>query len=231
MTNKIIFTNTSTLDIFYPPKSASYFIPEWYKETQPFTSGRNIDTLGNGVTAATIKKCIPFFDAITSGYIIPLPADVYVKIIDGEQKYEWASHNLISTHFHKQAEFYPNKANMKEYPKFINPWAIKTPSGYSCLFTQPFHRPSIFTILDGVVDTDTYTAPVNFPFVFNEPDFEGIIPAGTPIAQVIPFKRESWKMELGSKEQETEVKTTLAQLNSKIFDRYKSMFWQKKSYR
>jgi hypothetical protein len=27
-------------------------------------------------------------------------------------------------------------------------------------------------------------------------DWEGIVEAGTPIAQVIPFKRESWKSEL-----------------------------------
>jgi hypothetical protein len=60
------------------------------------------------------------------------------------------------------------------------------------------HRPKIgVTILEGIVDTDGYNAAVQFPFIIDE-GFEGIIPAGTPIVQVIPFKREDWKMQIGN---------------------------------
>ena len=52
------------------------------------------------------------------------------------------------------------------------------------------HRESVFTIMDGIVDTDSYNALVNFPFFLNDWSYEGLIPAGTPMAQVIPFKRE-----------------------------------------
>jgi hypothetical protein len=32
---------------------------------------------------------MPVFDAITAGYIITSPADVYVSIKDGQQYFEW----------------------------------------------------------------------------------------------------------------------------------------------
>jgi hypothetical protein len=147
--------------------------------------------------------------------------------------YQWSWFNPIEFHPHQQLGEYPNsekKPVLADYPKWMNAWSIKTPPGYSCLFTQPFHRNSVFTILDGVVDTDTYTAPVHFPFTFNDWGFEGLIPAGTPIAQVIPFKRESWEMEIGKEIENEESKKVTVKLHTKFFDSYKSQFRQIKEY-
>jgi hypothetical protein len=113
----------------------------------------------------------------------------------------------------------------------MNPWSIKTEPGYSTLFVPPFHRESIFTILPGVVDTDQYSAAVNFPFVLNDWGFEGMIPAGTPMAQVIPFKRESWKMSLGSNKEIEKDKEITINVRSRFFDAYKSFYRQKKEYK
>jgi hypothetical protein len=113
----------------------------------------------------------------------------------------------------------------------MNPWSIRTPDGYSALFVQPFHRESIFAILPGIVDTDTYFAPVNFPFVLNDVAFEGLIPKGTPIAQVIPFKRESWTMAIGDAQEFVDLHKVTGQLATKAVDRYKSMFWMRKDYK
>jgi hypothetical protein len=228
--NKIIkFTNTSDFNNLEKPVPASTILPEWYKKTESYMSGKKTPT-GNGNTDATIKKCMPVFDAITSGYIIVLPADVYVSIKDGQQYFEWSNFGLVSFHPIEQAPEHPNR-KPHAYPKWNNPWAIKTPNGYSTLFVQPFHRESIFTILPGIVDTDSYTAPINFPFVINDPLFEGYISKGTPIAQVIPFKRDSWKMEFGKEKELNEQKNIKIQLETKFFDRYKSMFWNKKEYK
>ena len=183
-----------------------------------------------GETTATIKRCMPVFDAITAGYIITSPADVYVSIKDGVQHFSWPSFGLISFHPIVQAPNHPlNKEHA--YPKWMNPWGIETPKGYSTLFIQPLHRESVFTILPGIVDTDTYTSPVNFPFVVNDPNFEGLIPKGTPIAQVVPFKREGWQINIGSEKDLKKQMQIGAKLNSKFFDRYKSMFWSQKEYR
>lgn len=225
---KIIFTNTSGADI-EQPKPASRSVPDWYKNTQSYISGER-KPAGDGTTSATIKRCIPVFDAITAGYIIELPADVFVSVKDGTQWFEWSDFGLVQFHPIEQAPEHPDKKPFA-YPKWINPWSIATPKGYSTLFVQPFHRESVFTILPGIVDTDQYTPPVNFPFVINDPTFEGLIPKGTPIVQVIPFKRDSWNMELGNKEKfDAQVKVS-KKLRSKFFDKYKTMFWTKKEYK
>ena len=225
---KIIFTNTSGMDI-EQPQPASKFIPDWYKNMESYIGGEKKPSAGLG-TLATIKRCLPVFDAITSGYIITSPADVYVSIKDGEQYFEWSTLDLITFHPIEQAPEHPERKPYA-YPKWNSPWAIKTPKGYSTLFTQPMHRESVFTILPGIVDTDTYSAPVNFPMVVNDPNFEGLIPKGTPIAQVIPFKREGWQMNIGSEKEHKEQHDITQKLLTKFFDRYKSMFWNRKEYK
>ena len=230
---KIIFTNTIDLLDIEKPQPSSKFIPDWYKDLESYIGG-NKKPDGNGKTTATAKRCMPLFDAVTAGYIITLPADVWVSIKekDGErtQWFEWSDLSLVSFHPIEQAPDHPLRKPYA-YPKWNNPWAIKTPKGYSCLFTQPFHRESAFTILDGIVDTDTYTAAVNFPMVINDPNFEGLIPKGTPIAQIIPFKRESWTMEFGKEKELKEQFSVGKKLQTKFFDRYKTMFWSKKEYK
>lgn len=230
---KIIFTDTTETNL-EKPKPASKFIPEWYKNTKSYMSDEKKPT-GDGTTSSTIKRCMPVLDAITGGYIITTPTDLYVSIRENEKKekeqlFEWPSWPLISFHIVEQAPGHPLQKPYA-YPKFINPWAIKTPKGYSTLFVQPFHRESVFTILPGIVDTDIYTAPVNFPFVINDPNFEGLIKQGTPMAQVIPIKRDKWAMEIGNKEDYVQQIGIMQKLNSRFFDRYKNMFWDKKEYR
>ena len=225
---KITFSNTSGIDI-EQPQPASKFIPDWYKNMESYI-GKERKPNGNGGTPATVKRCMPVFDAITAGYIITSPADVYVSIKEDKQFFEWSTLGLISFHPVEQAPEHPAR-NQHAYPKWMNPWAIKTPKGYSTLFTQPMHRESVFTILPGIVDTDTYTSPVNFPMVINDPNFEGLIPKGTPIAQVIPFKREGWQMEIGSEKELKEQHSITQKLQTKFFDRYKSMFWSRKEYK
>jgi len=223
-TKEIIFTNIIGVANEYAPKPAIYFIPDWYKKIEAgFPKEQTPDSI------PTIKKCIPVLDAITVGYIIVSPCDIYVSINkEGEPSYTSAIANLISFHPRKQAYSHPN-ANDFPFPKWTNPWSIKTPMGYSCLFQPPAHNPNPwFEILKGVVDTDVYTAGVNLPFVLKNTTQEFMIPAGTPIAQVIPFKREKWKSSFSNNK---ELPRDVANyLNSQFFDRYKRMFWSRKSY-
>jgi hypothetical protein len=225
----ITFTNTSGFDGLEQPQPASKFIPDWYKNMESYMGGDKKPT-GDGKTKATIKRCMPVFDAITSGYIIVSPADVYVRIKDGQQYFEWSSLGLIAFHPIEQAPEHPAR-NKHSYPKWMNHWAIRTPKGYSTMFVQPMHRESVFTILPGIVDTDEYYAPINFPMVINDPEFEGLIPKGTPIAQVIPFKRDSWNMQFGGDKEIKEQRENAVQLDTKFFDRYKTMFRKNKEYK
>jgi hypothetical protein len=244
---KIVFTDVFGLQI-EQPQPASKLVPNWYKEMESYIEGVKRPD-GSGGSHATIKRCMPVFDAIVAGYLITLPSDVYVSLREYEEKdpetgevvenalvkkaqhFEWANFNLVQFHPVEQAPTHPMRQKSAAYPKWMNPWGIKTPKGYSALFVQPMHRESIFTILPGVVDTDEYSAPVNFPFVVNDLKFEGLIPKGTPIAQVIPFKRDSWELQLGDEKERREQHDVTNKLQTKFFDRYKSMFRSPKEYK
>ena len=225
----ITFTKTYGFDDLEQPQPASKFIPDWYKNIESYINKeKNLNSNSN--TGVTIKRCMPVFDAMNAGYIITSPIDVYVTIKNSQQFFEWSGLPLISFHPIEQAPTHPIK-NEYPYPKWNNSWSIRTPKGYSTMFVQPMHRESIFTILPGIVDTDEYYAPVNFPFVINDPKFEGLIPKGTPVAQVIPFKRESWTMQFGALKEIKEQRIIANKLSSKLFGAYKNMFRTNKKYK
>lgn len=239
----IVFTNIKEIIVVpkqYYPKPAKFEIPNWYKELNSYIDNKKeysiheTDTNLSALTTATVKKCMPVFDSITSGYIIYSVTDLFINNEDKSSPlYVWPSVKPVDFHTLKQIPNYPlGKEYVSSYPKWINPWAIKTPKGYSTLFVQPFHRESLFTILPGIVDTDTYSLPVNFPFILKDVNFTGLIPAGTPIAQVIPFKRDSWEIRFDEQEKSmSELTSKQSLLRSKFFDGYKTLFRQDKEYK
>jgi hypothetical protein len=78
--------------------------------------------------------------------------------------------------------------------KFHNFWTIEAPEGYSVLFTHPVNRRDLpFTSLTGLVDCDRYIDNhIHFPAHWHDKSFNGTLPKGTPVAQCIPVKRDSW---------------------------------------
>jgi hypothetical protein len=226
---EITFTNVLGLD-FFPPKPAIKEVPEWYKNAEGYIEGESKKITSPTSTPSTIKKCIPVFDAITAGYILYTQVDVQVSIEDNLPYYHWSDQNAIGWHPLEQAPLHPLK-NGAPYPKWNNPYAISTPPGYSVLFTQPMHRESVFTVFEGIVDTDQYKAPVNFPFVLKDTKWTGIIPAGTPMVQVIPFKRESWEHKIGSDKERKEQENISRKIKTLFFNSYKRQFWSRKEYK
>jgi hypothetical protein len=237
---KINFTPTFEVVEDYCPQPSSKFLPDWYRELDSYVDNVKRPS-GNGTTSATVKRCMPVFDMMTAGYIIPTYVDIFVsqrEQVDPNDPtkfevypwYEWSSQGVISFHPIDQAITHPGrKVHKGNFPKFANPWSIVTPPGYSCLFIPPVHRDSPFSILSGLVDTDSYKAPVNFPFILNDSSFEGLIPAGTPLAQVIPIKRDNWSMEINN-DISLSNKDSL-KLRSKFFDSYKTQFRNNKEYK
>lgn len=233
---EIEFINTSGLPLDPPYPSVSS-LPEWYKNTASFFTddGKprpSLDPFSKDETTATIKKCVPVFDALTAGYIITTPVDVYVSQQNGQPFYSWPDLNFISIHPLKQAPLHPEVFSKKlDIPKFGNPWGIKTSKGTSCLFVAPMHRESPVSILPGIVDTDTYHLPVLFPFMLKDQTFEGLIPEGTPIVQIIPFKRDSWKSQVTEKSREEVITSFKKPVSTTFFNVYRNKFWIKKNYK
>ena len=235
-TMKITFTDTIGVPEEYRPVPASKLIPDWYKNLESYIGGDKRPD-GNASTTATAKRCMPIFDAISGGYLILTHADLWVSQKPDEEGklhpyYEWANFGAIAFHPKQQLPEHPHGAGHElSYPKWTNAWAIQTPPGYSSLFIPPLHRETPIIALSGVVDTDTYTAPVNFPFVLRDPKMDGLIPAGTPIMQVIPFKRDEWEMQMGSQEELIEQVKVTNKLRSVFFDSYKRQYRQVKEYK
>jgi hypothetical protein len=235
MAEPIQFIDTLYTDQQFRPVPAYKFLPEWYKNTEPYINGAKKPS-AEAKTQATIKRCVPVLDSLSLGYFILSPCDVYVSKRDGLPYYQWSwspLQPLITFHSITQALEHPYRNKDYAIPKWTNPWLVKTPKGYSCIFTTPFHRDSPFQIFTGVVDTDAYDQAVNFPFGLKDPEFEGLIPAGTPIAQVIPFKRTSWKSEYieTTPEVTARVNRGTTELNSRWYDVYRNRWWSKKEFK
>ena len=170
---------------------------------------------------------------MTAGYIIPFDQDYVVDPVEEDFSVTAANKQQGGVGFHDGIQLPPewSKNAVKKAGKFINKWLIKTPPGYSCLFIHPMNRrEERWKIIEGVVDTDTYINVINFPFILKKTDEQFLIKKGEPMVQIIPFKRESWKMWSGFYLEKLHSKT-LNLLDSEWMDRYKKMFWQKKTFK
>ena len=62
---------------------------------------------------------------------------------------------------------------------------------------HPVNRPELpFRTLTGLVDSDRFVdAGINFPALWCDPDFDGVLPKGTPVAQCMVLRRESLELQ------------------------------------
>jgi hypothetical protein len=216
-----------------PPKPAKSYIPQWYKDGELWLGGSlNVE----GYSSNTgMKHCIPFLDSLTTGYMIETPCDIQV-VRDKTKELpritwmlkpdplELRSPNLGST-IPKPAGY--DNTNWA----WVGTFGIKLPSGYSLLLTHPLNRFDLpFITLSGVMDSDGHYPAGRIPFVLRS-DFEGVIPAGTPIAQVIPFKRENWSHEVNYDE-DIAWESSQQNYNARrvVSGYYKKNVWKRKSY-
>ena len=182
-----------------PPVPAAQALPDWLRAMpqQAFNPSA-------GAEDDTVKRCPPYVDAMTCGVLIPLICDVTVE----EGQFTWDldlpsgadagfARAPIGFHDPSQVTGTPLFDADRALIKFHNLWTIEAPDGYALLFTHPANRLDLpFTTLTGLVDSDRYRdAWINFPAQWRDPGFRGVLPKGTPVAQCIPVKRESWTVE------------------------------------
>jgi len=159
-----------------------------------------------GEAVRTLKHCPPVIDALSAGVIIPLATDL--QISRGEIAWNWdppiledarISRAPVGLHVPEQAQGAPFRLTTNAVVKFMNFWTLDAPEGWSLLFAHPFNREDLpFRALSGVVDGDLFRdGYVHFPALWTEPGFEGTLPKGTPVAQVIAFPRGGQGLEVG----------------------------------
>ncbi len=205
-------------------------IPDWYKKI-PRWKNNKIFEFGKGFNI-TVKQCMPFLDSLTSGYMIVLPNDLYVE----EDNHGSPFITWNKTDFPPEVRGEVADLNLVPEGHFPLEFTWKTgvanavPLGYSMLFTHPLNRHDLpFTTLSGIVDGGMILGGTgNIPFYVKK-NFKGLIPMGTPIIQIIPFRQENWI---------SKIKIGLFKKGQLNFDRsgsvisgwYKKTFWTRKKY-
>ena len=221
------------------PKSAKKYVPEWWKKIDSFV-GAKADYLSASNLNTSVKHCMPYIDALTGGYIQELSTDLYIDVSkDNNDEF------VIKINYSLQVpgivpvkyRIYPKNSNIQKFPDGYYPieftwaenWVPDTPNGWSTLYTHPMNRYDLpFITLSGIVDTDRGGVNINgsIPFYVKE-GFSGLIPAGTPIYQMLPLKRESWK---SSAEEYSEYRyfRDMSKLKKYFTGGYVKNFWHKK---
>lgn len=197
------------------PTKAMHSLPPYYKALR----SQSPDGFG------TAKSCIPFLEATGIGYVIPLWGDLHISAsggkIDAEIDMVGCGRMPVPRHSASQL----HGSGLETILKLTNPWVVETPPGVSCLFTNPMNRTDrSITIFDGIVDTDTYYGFVNFPFALTGDCKDMVVPAGTPIAQILPFVRAASELQVQLVDP-WKVKSTSYKLGKHDRGGYRNEFW------
>ena len=183
-----------------PPSSASKHLPEWYKKLPRYVnnSDRPIKALG----MKDLKTCVPFRDAMISGYMILLQADIEVCISASGDVDIFSNRDLPFPVVEKRGALTPQNQgfgmpNPIGTAPILFAWSavfgIGTDKSDSVLVTHPLNRHDLpFVTTSAIIDSGYNDKAGNIPFFIKE-GFTGVIPKGTPIAQILPFKREDWE--------------------------------------
>jgi hypothetical protein len=218
--------DSGLLGVIPNPVPAIRAAPDYFRSVKP--------QYDEHPSSSTIKRCVPFLDALSAGFIISMWCDVFVLARNGNLSIDFPPNfpqaETLGSHFPAQIPKHPlaNKPYGNLPMKWINPWVVETEPGVSCIFTPPLnHMESRFKLLDGVVDTDTYYNNINFPFLWTGGDGEFLIAKGTPLVQVIPFRREEQQLEVG-KIDHVKHQFTAATVGTRLKSSYRDDFWHGK---
>jgi hypothetical protein len=221
---EFIITDENMKGVWPKPTPAMHAIPPEYKKLKRFVN--------NDLHKSTVKTCVPFLDALTTGYMLYFDQDYVIDPVGDDFSIAPSDREHMEYHanFQLPPEWKPKVGAAAG--KIINKWLIKTPPGYSCLFVHPLNHllNDKIHFLSGVVDTDGYINTINFPLVILDKTEQFILKKGDPMIQVIPFKREPWKMWSGFYLEKLHSKTHNI-IKTGWVDKYKKLFWKKKGYR
>ncbi len=193
---RMIFRCDPALSDHLPrPVPARGELPDWLR-AMPAKAHSDI----HGRDIRTVKQCPPFIDAMAYGVMILLPCDVTVE--RGAFSWNWdipepatSGHPRAPLSFHVAAQFpdAPFARDGQAAIKFNSFWTIEIEPGWSLFATHPVNRDDLpFRLISGLVDADRFhDGGINFPAIWLQPEFSGVLPKGTPVAQCFAVPREA----------------------------------------
>jgi hypothetical protein len=193
---RMIFRCDPALSDHLPrPVPARSALPDWLR-AMPAKAHSEI----HGREIRTVKQCPPFVDAMAYGVMILLPCDITVD----RGSFSWAwnipdpvtpGHPRAPLSFHVAAQFpdAPFARDGQAALKFNSFWTIELEPGWSLFAIHPVNRDDLpFRLISGLVDSDRFhDGGINFPAIWMRPDFSGVLPKGTPVAQCFAVPRSA----------------------------------------
>jgi hypothetical protein len=190
------------IDLLPRPAPAREVVPDWLR-SMPSSAFSDV----HGEEVRTVKRCPPFIDAMSHGFMILLPCDV--RVADGVLSWSWdlpllatAQHprSPISFHVPAQVTGTPFHDEGTVIVKFHSFWTVELEPGWSLFATHPVNRHDLpFRLLSGLVDADRFNdIGILFPAVWTAPAFDGVLARGTPIAQCFPVPRSALSLDFAA---------------------------------
>jgi hypothetical protein len=205
-------------EILPRPVPARDGLPDWVRAMPPEVL---VAELSGAIR--TLKHCPPFLDAMRTGFLMPLVADI--RVADGTFNWDWAppattlgrtTRSPLSFHHTEQATGTPLHDPERLFLKFNNFWTIELEPGWSLLVTHPINRADLpFQTITGLVDADLFKdGLIQFPARWLDADYEGVLARGTPVAHCIPVRRQA--LELVFEPLEGEAATRFAEIKDAL---------------
>lgn len=244
---KFVPSDQNTFENIDPPLPAKKVIPEWYRAGEMFISKttHKAATSKDPNISGGLKSCVPFLDAMISGYFICSWQDYYVSTTNVLEEFYPVGKNPYTEQFERTPPMYAEMIKERtgdightiprpegycsNHMVFSGQWGIRLPNGWSALLTHPQNRFDLpFFTTSGIIDSDEWWGNGNIPFFFQK-NYEGVIPKGTPFAQIIPLKRSSWLASKSTLSVPRNIYMT-EKARSVPFGWYKKNMWVKKQY-
>jgi hypothetical protein len=216
-------------------------LPDWYRRAEWFVpdpaTGKPKEAPDGGGKMPTWKACPAVLDVMGTGYTFKTPCDIEfsqdplgdirAKVLDERYRFFLQAREPMAQFQH------PLGYHMKHFAWWSD-WAVELPPGYSALYTHPLNRYELpFMTTNGIIDNDKVHLAGTIPF-FVARGVVGVLPAGTPYVQIIPFKRENWQSEIDvsvSAEQiEAQTNANLAKYRQPDGGVYQREVWERRKY-
>lgn len=237
--NKIIFhSNKHYNKESSVPVPARKILPDWWNESDTFVKdwdGKPVANWDGKGKMFSFKACPAMLDTFQTGYLLVTPCDLefYEKNGKIKVKIPLGFDDFVGERPPMQGFSTPMGCSPSHFHWYAN-WAPELPEGYSSLYVPPINHFELpWITVGGIIDSDKVTNSGLIPFFLKE-GFTGIVPAGTPYLQVIPFKREDWESEtIFHSPQDIMKKTyeTAQTFRTPEGGVYKKLFWSKRKYK
>lgn len=201
---------------------ASEIVPTWLAEQRNYEDSRN-----------KFHNCPGMSDLMRAGYIITAWDDIRIKA-NRAGVVSKMEINYTRPVERMNTEVVAGIVEVEDIPlhacKLSTPWCVTTRKGYSAMVVAAtYHSPFLkdLHVYGGIVDYDNFHT-INFIFTPLR-ECEVFIPAGTPLLQVIPYRRETSTGVTGSRTQHDVDKQGFT-FPTRVRGAYRKFFHARKKY-